>query len=156
MWKARLKAPTAPTGAKWYASTRSETRRRRALIALIAIVVAVRAVALVEQLQARHRDVKESPDDLGSHWAVNPIQKQKRAWRASPTPRAQCLVGCRLRLFSSNRTTYCPNESISEGICSVGGVDRGRLTPYYPSKCSESRAETVPLVRTGYLPTKML
>ena len=57
---------------------------------------------------------------------------------------------------SDHLLTYCSNESISEGICSVGGVDRGRLTPYYPSKCSESRAESVPLVRTGYLPTKML
>ena len=66
------------------------------------------------------------------------------------------LAGCRLRLFSSHRTTQCSYESISEGICSVGGVDRGRLTPDYPSKCSESRAESVPLVRTGYLPPKML
>ena len=57
------------------------------------------------------------------------------------------LAGCRLKLFSSNRTTYCSNYNISEGICSVGGVDRGRLTPYYPSKCSESRAESVPLVK---------
>ena len=70
--------------------------------------------------------------------------------------RMQDIVGCRLTLFSSNRTTCCSHKSISEGICSVGGVDRGRLTPYYLSKCSESRAESVPLVRKGYLPTKML
>ena len=94
--------------------------------------------------------------------------------RASGSPRAACkgvpagalfvlvremaraqfeadVAGCRLKLFSVTlyRTTclYCSYESISEGICSVGGVDRGRLTPYYPSKCSESRAESVPLVR---------
>ena len=37
------------------------------------------------------------------------------------------------------------------------GRDRGRLTPYYPSKCSESRAEHVRLPRIMLLrPVKVL
>ena len=52
-------------------------------------------------------------------------------------------VGCRLRLFSSKSDhllTYDSNEGISEGICSVGGVDRGRLTPYITPQNAQNRA----------------
>ena len=62
---------------------------------------------------------------------------------------------CRSRALRGRGATrarcYAPivSENCYVAVCSVGGVDR-RISPhYYPSKCSESRAESVPLVRTA-------
>ena len=55
--------------------------------------------------------VRPDPDASRPHSAEGDAEEEEESNRQREGEKWE-VAGCRLRLFSSNRTTYCPNRSI--------------------------------------------